>query len=94
MERLFEVAQVAAMTQEEQQEYIQTMKTERDIRNYISYAHKKGKEEGRAEGVAEGRAEGRAEESALIAKNLREKGVPVEIISSSTGLTEEQVMAL
>ena len=82
MERLFEVAQVAAMTQEEQQEYIQTMKTERDIRNYISFAHKKGKEEGRAE------------ESALIAKNLREKGVPVEIISSSTGLTEEQVMAL
>ena len=47
--RLFEAAHVAALQPEE---YISTMVTERDIKNYISYAHEKGKAEGLAEGEA------------------------------------------
>ena len=43
---------------------------------------------------AEGRAEGRAEASAIIAKSLKEKGVDVEIIAITTGLSAEEIAAL
>ena len=41
------------------------MATERDMKNYVSYAHEKDKEEGKAEGLAEGKAEGLAEGEAI-----------------------------
>lgn len=59
--RLFEAARVAALQPEEFEEYISTMVTERDIKNYISYAHEKGKAEGLAEGMVIGKAEGKTE---------------------------------
>jgi len=42
----------------------------------------------------EGRAEGREEERLKNARNLRENGVPVDIIAKSLGLTPEQIAAL
>ena len=53
-----------------------------------------GRAEGLAEGRAEGLAEGRAEASAIIAKSLKEKGVDVEIIAITTGLSAEEIAAL
>ncbi len=87
MARLFEAAQVAAMQPEELEKYISTMVTERDIRNYISYAQEKGIAEGRAEGRAEGLAEGIHK----TARNMKAKGISVEIIMECTGLSAEEV---
>jgi len=58
-----------------------------------------GREEGREEGLAkglakgreEGREEGRTEEKYGIAKKLKDSGIPLEVISQSTGLTLEEV---
>ena len=49
------------------------------------------KEDGRREGLAEGRTEGRAEEKLENARNLRNNGVPVDIIAKSLGLTPEEI---
>ena len=58
------------------------MTTERDIRNQIRYAEKKGKAEGKAEGIEQ------------VARKLKDLGVEIAMISKSTGLTEEQIKAL
>lgn len=54
----------------------------------------KGLAEGRAEGRAEGEAKGRAEERAEVARKLKQSGVPLDIISSSTGLTADEIATL
>ena len=51
------------------------------------------KEEGRAEGRAEANAKALAEKK-VMAKGLREDGVPVEIISKRIGFTIEEIQAL
>lgn len=61
-----------------------------------------GLEEGRAEGIAEGkaqgleegRAEGRAEERLANARNLKENGVPIDVIVKSLGLTADEMEQL
>ena len=52
------------------------------------------REEGRTEGREEGRAEGRAEERLSIARMLKLNGVSPEMISSSTGLSLEEIARL
>ena len=66
------------------------MTTERDIQNQIAYAEKKGREEGIEEGRMEGREEGVQSERLRIADNLRQQGVPEEIIERVTRSTENQ----
>ena len=66
------------------------MTTERDIRNQIRYAEKKG----RAEGEAKGKAEERAERNIEIAKMMLADKEPMEKIVKYSGLTEEQIKAL
>ena len=58
------------------------MTTERDIRNQIRYAEKKGREEGREEGIEQ------------VASRLKGLGVEIATISKSTGLSEEEIKAL
>jgi predicted transposase/invertase (TIGR01784 family) len=50
--------------------------------------------EGKAEGEAIGEARGKAEGKAEVALNLREKGIPVDIIAATTGLTPDEIVAL
>jgi predicted transposase/invertase (TIGR01784 family) len=50
--------------------------------------------EGKAEGKAEGIAEGKAEEKRVIAKNLLEQGIAIDVIAASTGLTSEKINRL
>ena len=52
------------------------------------------KQEGLEEGEAKGRAEGRAEGKNEIAKKMKEKGIEIELIVETTGLTKEEVEAL
>ena len=51
---LFESADIATFTPEEQIRYENDMTTERDIRNQIAFARNEGREEGLKEGQKEG----------------------------------------
>jgi predicted transposase/invertase (TIGR01784 family) len=109
-EKLFFVAAVANLTPEEYNAYNDSLKLNRDLKNSLDYAEKKGREEGREEGRAEGRAEGMEKgEASGIEKGI-EKGImkdkietalimlkdkmPIEIISKYTGLSIEQIIQL
>lgn len=50
--------------------------------------------EGKIEGRAEGRAEGRDEKRFSIARNMKQLGIPVDVIVKSTGLTSGEIETL
>ena len=74
---LFETAEIATFSPQEKIKLENDMRTERDIRNQIAYAHDKGMEEG----VAKGIEQGVGAERARIMENLRKKGFPEEEIA-------------
>ena len=55
---------------------------------------KEGREEGMKEGMEKGMEEGKKQNAIEMAKILKEKGVAIDIIAESSGLTEEQINAL
>lgn len=110
IEKMIKFAQIANMEDETLLEYYKSMITAEEYKASFEIekqlireaAQAEGLAEGLAEGEAKGLAEGRAEglaEGALkkaleTAKNLLVAGVSLEIITSSTGLTEAEVTAL
>lgn len=66
------------MDEETRLKILDSMTTERDLKNQFAYARK----EGRAVGIEEGRAEGRAE------------GLALEVVSRITGLSQEECASL
>ena len=50
--------------------------------------------EGKAEGIDIGKVEGKAEGISQVAKNMRNSDIPIDLISATTGLTREEVLAL
>lgn len=80
--KLFEAAQVAAMTEEEQEQYFAQMLTERDRVSQMKTATRIGIEKGRKEALTES------------ARKFKAQNVPIEVISSCTGLSVEEIMAL
>ncbi len=89
-DRLFEAAEIAKFTRTERSEYWDSLKNFRDLYSVISTAENKG----RAEGRAEGREEGREEERIKTARNLKQLGVAIEVISQATGLSKEEIEKL
>ena len=53
-----------------------------------------GMEQGMAKGMEQGMAKGKKEEQLEIAKKLKNKGIDIETIKETTGLTEEEVEKL
>ena len=100
--KLFDVAELAQLDDEDRINYIKSMNTERDTYNQIEYARESGREEGREEGhkvgkeegLKEGRAEGVKQNSFDIAKRMLEKGIDIGTISELTGLTEKEISEL
>ena len=102
-DRLFEEAEIARFTPQEQREYEASKMAYRDIKNSIDTAKREGKEEGLAEGMEKGLAEGMEkglaegmekgmnQRSLEIARNLLSLGLPVTQITQATGLTEEEI---
>ncbi len=84
--QLFETAEIAKFSQSEYQDYEDSLKYYRDLKNSLDTA----KEEGRIEGRIEGKLEGKIE----IAKNALKENLPTEIISQITGLTKEEIEKL
>lgn len=56
--------------------------------------HEIGYSEGHEQGFADGIEKGSLEQARKIAKSLYEQGVPIEIISHSSGLSKEEILQL
>ena len=67
-----------------------------EIRAREAYAdgEKAGYDKGERAGREEGRSEGAAQEKREIAKNLKNSGIPIDVIAKNTGLTQEEIAAL
>ncbi len=108
--QLFQEAEVALMESGDRFAYDQEIKRLRDLHNTTKYAldearaegkakglkegRKLGKEQGREEGREQGREEGEKEKALRIAKNMKEEGFPLELISRLTGLDIAKIEAL
>ena len=84
--RLFNVAEVETLPEDEKEQYIKEMAIERDILNQREFA----REEGRAQGIEQGRAQGKIE----VARSMLAKGMSVQDIVEITGLEESQIREL
>ena len=82
--------------------YEKEMITERDYRNILETAREdgfaegeaKGLAEGEAKGLADGEAKGRAAMAAEIARAMLASGMEHSLISSLTGLSQEEIKGL
>jgi len=89
-EKLFEAAEIAKFTPEEREAYQSSLKYYRDIKNVVDTSKEEGLQEGRQEGLQEGRQEG----IGLVAKNMKDKGMSIAVISELTGMSEEDIAHL
>ena len=78
-DKLFEAAEIAKYSAEEQQQYEDSLKSYRDLKNVIDKAFKDGESQGRIEGKIE------------TAKMMKADNEPIEKIMRYTGLTKEQI---
>lgn len=108
--KLFQAAEIAKFTKEEYDAYEESLKVYRDWKNTIDTAKRKamkeGLEEGRAKGLEEGLAKGLAkgreegveegmqQKAVEVARQLKKKGIPVNVIAECTGLGEEEIERL
>lgn len=90
-ERLFEACEIARFSPEKKLQYESDMITERDYYNILETAKEDGEARGLARGREEGFAEGEAKGIGKVAKAMLASGMPVEQISSLTGLSAEEI---
>ena len=87
---LFQSVEIATFAPEEKIKYDFNMTTERDIRNQIRYAEKKGLEKG----IEKGMEKGMERQAVETARRMLAETFAPETVARLTGLTEEQVRAL
>ena len=101
-EELEKIADISALSKEDQEKYEEIIKVYRDnlvteqwaIEQGFKKGHEKGLEKGRKEGIQIGREEGRHEGILLTARNMKNKGYSSEDIAQITGLTLEEIYKL
>ena len=105
-ERLFEQAEIAKYSREEQYGYEQSIKAYRYLNNAVATAEQTGKEtgykeglevgieRGRKEGMEEGRKEGEYKAKVVMAQAMKRQGISIETIVAVSGLTEEEIKTL
>ena len=84
--RLFEAAEIARFSPEEKEQYEESLKSYRDLKNVIDTSFGEGKVEGRVEGRVEGIKE--------IASNMLKEGLDIEFISKITGLSNDEIQQI
>ena len=93
--RLFEQAEIARYTPEERQDYEDSLKVYRDMKNVLDTAELRGREKGRKEGRREGRKEGieqgTFEERRKNAKAMKALGLPLDTIVKVTGMSADDI---
>jgi predicted transposase/invertase (TIGR01784 family) len=80
--QLFEQAEIAQFSEQEYQEYENSLKYYRDLKNSIDTAFDEGKIEGEQLGIQK------------TARAMKEKGMEISIIAEVTGLTAEEIAKL
>ena len=81
---------IARYTPEERQDYEDSLKVYRDLKNVLDTAELKGLRKG----IAQGRQQGRAEGIASVARSMKAKGMDAATISELTGIGIDEVRAL
>ncbi|MBU1720346.1 MAG: Rpn family recombination-promoting nuclease/putative transposase [Bacteroidetes bacterium] len=96
--KLFETAEIAKFSPVEFQEYEDSLKYYRDLKNSLDTAREEGMaegiEKGIAEGIEKGIAEGERKKQIEIAKGMIAKGLDVSLIMEITGLDKQEIEAL
>ena len=92
--KLFQTAELAKFSRQERQQYEQSLKYYRDMKNVIDTAAQESKAEGIAEGIAQGIIEGELKKATEIARNLLKKNMSWQDVAAVTGLSEAEIKAL
>ena len=93
-QKLAEIADVSSLTKEERLYYDVALRKYRDTLCVLESAEQRGLKKGREEGLAKGLAKGRAEGRLEIARNMKEKGLAIELIAACSGLSPEEIAKL
>ena len=97
-QKLAEIADVSSLTKEERLYYDVALRKYRATLCVLESAEqrvlKKGREEGLAKGLAKGRAEGLAEGRIEAARNMKAKGLAIDLIAACSGLSPEEIERL
>ena len=75
-------------------EYEDSLKAYRDVKNSIDTALERGREEGMAKGLEKGREEGMEKEKISTARRLLSMGLSEEQVSTATELPLEEIQKL
>lgn len=81
-EKLFEIAEIAKFTPKEKEQYEESLKYYRDLKNVVDSSKEEGK------------IEGKIERSIEVAKEMKSDGISIERISKYTGLSKEEIQDL
>ena len=92
--KVLDTADLASLTDKERMRYESDLKNYMDTMSCIEFAENRGRTEGLEEGRKEGREEGMVEGKIEGAKALKNKGVDMELICQTTGLSIEQIEKL
>jgi predicted transposase/invertase (TIGR01784 family) len=104
--QLFEIAEVSKFNPQEYQEYEDSIKYYRDIKNSFDTAREEGMKQGIEEGIEQGLEtgtqrglkqgieQGRAEAKLQIAKKMLQKGLDQKTVAETTGLSIEQMIEI
>ena len=93
-QKLAEIADVSSLTKEERLHYDEALRKYRDTLCVLESAEQRGVKRGREEGLAKGLAKGRAEGRIETARNMKAKGLPVDLIAECSGLSPEEIANL
>ena len=92
--RLLEKANIAALSEEDYNLYEASMKALEDEMDMEKHGYELGKEEGMKEGMQQGIQQGMQQGILSVAKELKEQGVPIEIIEKTTHLSPSEIEKL
>ena len=85
-QKLAEIADVSSLTKEERLHYDEALRKYRDTLCVLEGAEQRGLKRGREEGLAKGREE--------AARNMKAKGLSVDLIAACCGLSPEEIAKL
>ena len=77
-------------TEDEYQEYEESLKHYRDLKNSLDTAY----DDGKSEGIAEGKAEGIINKARETAQKMKSKKYSIDEISDITGLSIEEIQKI
>lgn len=92
--KLFKVAEIAKFTPIQQQDYEESLKVYRDMKNSMDTARDEGIEIGVEKGIEIGVEKGKIEGKIEVAKNLIKLGLDNETIAKGTSLSIEEIEKL